>query len=98
MRQLEKQGSRVMVSGPITMQTVNALLAEVASLPGGSDLQIDLGQVTEVDSGAVCLLFEWLRQAHNHNTSLMFVNLPDTLCSLATLYGVDEYIPHHTTH
>jgi len=94
--QLEKKGSRVKVSGPITMQTVTALLAEVASLPGGSDLEIDLAQVTDVDSSAVSMLFEWLRQAHNRNTSLMFANLPGTLLSLAALYGVDELIPHHT--
>jgi len=94
--QLETLGTRVMVSGPMTMQTVNALLLEAAPQFGGSDMEIDLSQVTEVDSGAISLLFEWLRQASSHNTNLVFVNPPDTLLSLASLYGVDGIIPYHT--
>jgi phospholipid transport system transporter-binding protein len=92
--QLEKQGNRILVRGPMTMQTVNALLSEAPSQFNGSDMEIDLAQVTEVDSGAVSLLFEWLRQAFSHNASLVFVNLPDTLHSLALLYGVDGIIPY----
>ena len=80
----------------MTMHTINALLSEAAPHFSGSDLEIDLAQVTEVDSGAICVLFEWLRQTSSQNTELIFVNIPDTLLSLAALYGVDGIIPHHT--
>lgn len=91
---IERQGNRLMVSGAMTMQTVNALLAEVAPMLVDADLQMDLGQVTEVDSAAISLLFEWLRQAHHRKVGMTFTNIPDTLASLASLYGVDDLIPH----
>lgn len=92
----EKQGGGLAVSGAMTMQTVNILLSEFSAQLAGRDLEIDLKEVTEIDSAAVSLLFEWLRQAHARNVSLAFVNLPDTLVSLVSLYGVDGIIPHHT--
>lgn len=97
MPQLVKDGNRIRVSGNMTVETVNALLAESAGLFGtATDLEMDLAGVSEVDSTAVSLLFAWLRQAHACNASLVFVNLPANLASLATLYGVLELIPQHT--
>ena len=60
---------------------------------GGGSLEMDLAGVDEVDSAAVSLLFAWLRQAGENNVSLVFVNLPANLASLATLYGVLDLIP-----
>jgi phospholipid transport system transporter-binding protein len=91
---VEKQGNRLVVSGAMTMQTVNALLAEVRPLLVDIKLEMDLAQVTEVDSAAVSLLFEWLRQAHDRKVGLAFANMPPPLASLASLYGVDDLIPH----
>ncbi|TSA49061.1 MAG: STAS domain-containing protein [Nitrosomonadales bacterium] len=93
---IAKQGSRLVLSGAMTMQTVNALLAEAVTLLTDAELEMDLGQVTEVDSAAVSLLFEWLRLAHGRKASLTFANMPATLVSLVSLYGVDGIIPHRT--
>lgn len=93
MPQIEQNGSRLSVSGAMTMESVNALLAEARSLFSGSTLEVDLSAVSEVDSAAVSLLFEWLRQARENQVSLQFVNLPANLVSLATLYGVLDLIP-----
>lgn len=96
MAQLVKDGKRLSVSGAITMDSVPSLLAEGAVLFVPGDLEIDLGRVDEADSAALGLVFEWLRQAHARNASLVFVNLPANLASLATLYGVLDLIPHHS--
>lgn len=80
----------------MTMERVNALLGESAGVFAAENMEMDLSDVTEVDSAAISLMFEWLRQAHGHNTSLVFVNLPANLINIATLYGVLDLIPHHT--
>jgi phospholipid transport system transporter-binding protein len=93
---IAKQGSRLVLSGAMTMQTVNVLLAEAVTLLTDAELEMDLSHVTEVDSAAISLLFEWLRQAHSRKASLTFANMPAALVSLVSLYGVDGIIPHRT--
>lgn len=93
---ISKEGSRLRIQGAMTVDTVNALLAETPQAFTADNLEIDLAGVGEVDSASISLIFEWLRQAHSRNTSLLFVNLPASLVSLATLYGVLELIPQHT--
>lgn len=96
MAQITQEENRWRVSGPMTVDQVNALLAESGAL--STPREIDLGQVSEVDTTAVSLLFEWQRQAQAQNTSIAFINLPDNLVSLAQLYGVAELIPQDSSH
>ena len=77
----------------MTTQQVCSLLAESEALPRPNELVVDLAAVSDVDTMAISLLFEWLRQAHAHHCKLTFANLPENLASLATLYGVLELIP-----
>lgn len=88
----EKQGSRIVIKGAMTVETVGDLLTEIVPLLA-SDIEFDLGEVAEVDSSSISLMFEWLRQAQNKNISVVYSNLPQTLVSLSTLYGVLELIP-----
>jgi phospholipid transport system transporter-binding protein len=90
-----KNGNRLQVQGAMTMENVNALLAESTPAFDSNNLEMDLSGVPDVDSAAISLLFEWLRQAHVRNASLVFVNLPSNLASLASLYGVLDLIPQH---
>ena len=53
---------------------------------------VDFAAVTEVDSAALSLMFEWQREARRRNIKLAFRNLPASLQSLATLYGVSELV------
>jgi phospholipid transport system transporter-binding protein len=53
---------------------------------------VDLRDVTELDSAAVSLLLEWRRAAAKANRRVEFVNLPDSLKSLAELYGVSHLL------
>ena len=89
---IERQDGRLLIRGAMTVDTVSALLAEGQALLAGM-VEIDLAEVGEVDSSAISLLFEWLRQGKMCNASVVYSNLPPTLISLATLYGVLDLIP-----
>ena len=55
---IRREGSVFVVEGPVTMANVEAVLAEGERLFDGSELQVDLAGVTEVDSSAVSLLLD----------------------------------------
>lgn len=92
---IETQGNTLRISGAMTLENVHALLEESNAAFTAENLEMDLAGVSEVDSTAVSLMFEWLRQAHKRNISLTFVNLPSNLVNMATLYGVLDLIPQH---
>lgn len=78
--------------GPLTIGNAAEVLAESATRFSGNNLVVDLSGVTEVDSSAVSLLLEWRRTAKRANRHIEFVNLPQSLRSLADLYGVSDLI------
>ncbi|HEY3326182.1 MAG TPA: STAS domain-containing protein [Novimethylophilus sp.] len=92
---IEQQGHRLIVKGAMTTETVCALLAETLPLLKGN-IEVDLGEVEEADSASIGLMFEWLRQAHAQQASMVYSNLPQILVSLSTLYGVLDLIPQRT--
>jgi phospholipid transport system transporter-binding protein len=91
--QIRQEGNRWLVSGAMTMAQVNALLAQSSALSVTNELEVDLAEVTDVDTTTISLLFEWLRQACGRKCKVTFVHLPENLVSLATLYGVLELLP-----
>jgi phospholipid transport system transporter-binding protein len=46
-----------------------------------------------VDSSAVSLLLGWMRVARQKNHELQIESLPESMVSLAGLYGVSELLP-----
>ncbi|WP_048811484.1 STAS domain-containing protein [Methylobacillus flagellatus] len=93
MAQIQQQGNRWLLSGDMTINQVNVLLAESRALQMPSVLEVDLAQVAEVDTVALSLIFEWMRHAAANKVDIRVVNLPANLVGLATLYGVLELIP-----
>ncbi|HEY8354083.1 MAG TPA: STAS domain-containing protein [Methylophilaceae bacterium] len=81
------------MSGNLLLDDVEQLLAQNLSPNGSAVLEIDLAGVGEVDSVAVSLLFEWVRQAHTRRCKVVYRNLPSSLVSLASLYGVLDFLP-----
>lgn len=61
----------------------------------GGQSQIDLADLTAVDSAAVATLLAWQRAAQKTGKSLTFNNLPANLQSLVALYGVGELLHVH---
>ena len=81
------------IQGPVTIDTVVTVMAQVATIAGEQDeLVIDLSGITEVDSSAVSMLLEWQRQAGKKQQQLHFINVPQSLRSLIQLYGVSALI------
>ena len=95
---------------PTLTLTVNnakaALEAGLRAIEEGQ-AEIDLAQLTALDSAAVATLLAWQRAAQRRGNVLRFKNLPASLESLATLYNVadllhstdaaetDADLPHH---
>ena len=90
---IQRDGDQMMVSGRLTMETIGVAFADAMQPLEGKTWTVDLAQVEAADSAAVSMLLCWLRNAQQHGASLSFINVPDNLLSLATLYGVAEALP-----
>lgn len=78
--------------GALTLAETPGLLAAGAAAFTMGARVFDLAGVGQVDSSALSLLFAWQRRARATNIPLNFRNLPESLHSLAKLYGVGEII------
>ena len=89
---ITQQGDRLLFDGAVTIATVSALLAQVRALlvPGVSVL--DFKGVTEVDSAAVALALECMREARRRKLALSLANLPEAMRHLAELYAVSDLL------
>ena len=85
----------MVVSGPVTLANVADLLAEGRRHLAEGVATVDLGEVTEMDSAALALCLAWLRDARAAGGSLVFANLPESLQTIARLYGVHSLLPLH---
>jgi phospholipid transport system transporter-binding protein len=88
-----RDGGEFRVEGPVTMANVEALIEQGRAAFTGPETKVDLGAVTEVDSTAVSMLLQWVREASAHGRRLTFRNLNPNIHSLAVLYGVADLIP-----
>ncbi len=88
---IERAGNELRLAGALTIANAVALCEEGKQQLNG-DMVIDLTGVTEVDSTALSVLFEWRRAAREKNSRVSFRNLPDSMKSLAALYGVADLV------
>ena len=82
-----------MVSGPVMLGNVAAVLEEVRRHLEEGVRTVDLGEVTEMDSSLLAAMLAWLRDARQRGSELTFTNLPESLRTIARLYGLDGLIP-----
>ena len=93
---IEKTGDGLRVTAPMVIANADALLqAGRGFLQSGNslDLVFDISAVQEADSSALTLVFAWLRTAHEHGTKLRIDHPPASMISLASLYGVFDFLP-----
>ncbi len=90
---IDRHGDRFRVQGPLTLRSAGALLRRGHELFVEPVSRVDLAAVHELDSAALGLLIEWLREARAHKREIVYLNLPANLVSLGTLYGVLELLP-----
>jgi phospholipid transport system transporter-binding protein len=90
---MRRDGERIVLSGPVTLANVAALLEEGRRHLAEGAGTIDLAGVTELDSSALALLLAWLREARAGGRAVAFANLPESLQTIARLYGVEDLLP-----
>lgn len=88
-------GNTLAVEGPMTVATARGLLDE--GRPGTGAWVADLSAVTHADSTGLAVLLDWLRASRQAGGSLKIVALPETLQSLARLYGIDALLSAEAT-
>jgi len=89
---ITREGDRLLLQGPVTIGTATALLAQAHTLLDQGAAVLDFAGVTEVDSAAVALALECLREARMRKLSLSLANLPEAMRNLAELYAVSELL------
>jgi len=90
---IRREGSRLVLSGAVTLGNAAMLLDEGKRHLAEGVQTIDLGEVSEMDSALLALLLAWLREARLREHTLVFTNLPESLRTIARLYGVDRLLP-----
>ena len=90
---IRREGPRLVVSGAVTLGNAAALLEEGRRHIAEGVQTVDLAEVNEMDSALLAVLLAWLRDAHGRERQLSFTNLPESLRTIAQLYGVDRLIP-----
>ena len=86
-------GGRLAVSGSLTIPHASRLLTEGARQVSGQDVLFDLAEVRQVDSSAVAVILGWMRAAQASGHKVSVANAPESLRSIAQLYGVREMLP-----
>lgn len=90
---IRREDGRIVLSGPVTLANVAQVLEEGRRHLAEGIGTVDLAQVTELDSSALALLLAWLREAKAAGRTIVFANLPESLQTIARLYGVQDLLP-----
>ena len=90
---IRREGRRIVISGPVTLANVAAVLEEGRRHLEEGVRTVDLAEVTEMDSSLLALMLAWLREAKSGSRELAFANPPESLRTIARLYGVDGLFP-----
>lgn len=88
-----RDGDRFRIEGSVTLRSAVALLARGRQLFVEPRAKVDLSTVTEVDSAALAVLVQWLREARAQRREIVYLNVPENLKSLGKLYGVLDLLP-----
>jgi phospholipid transport system transporter-binding protein len=90
---IEVVGDRLKVSGAMVIASATELKEAGESAVLGGASVVDLGEVAEADSSSVAILLAWSRLAQDRNQALAIVDAPQSIKSLAALYGVADLLP-----
>jgi phospholipid transport system transporter-binding protein len=89
---LHREGDRLLVDGPLGIETVRAVLQAASAACSDGVRVVDLAGVSSADSAGLALALELKREAEIAGRELTFTNLPQAIEKLAHLYGVTEMI------
>ena len=89
---MRHDGDTLHLEGPVTMETVPALLTGARAACRSGATRVDFATVTEVDSAAIALALELKRDAAERKVALSFLNLPPGRHKLVELYDVGDHL------
>lgn len=89
---MRREGDRLLLEGPLGIETVPAVLPQASAACRDGVRVIDLHAVSEVDSAALALAVELLREARAAGREIAFANVPQAMQKLARLYAVSDLI------
>lgn len=85
-------GARWSFTGALTMDVAAKSLAESEALPLPSSGVVDFAGLSQADSAALAVMIALRRRAATEGRSLTFASLPDSLTSLAVVYGIEALV------
>lgn len=95
-QQISGSDGHFQVSGELSFNTVNTLLAEsreqLFAVPA-EILELDLGGVNRADSAGLALLLEWMRIARSRNMEIRYHHLPEQLLAIAQAGELEDLLP-----
>lgn len=90
---IRDDGDRLFVCGNLTIPQAARLLEAGRQFVGSGDALFDLAAVEQIDSSGIAVILGWLRAAQAAGHSVKVANAPQSLRSIAKLYGVEEILP-----
>ena len=85
-------GARWTYAGALTFANAEAVLESAGALPLPSSGVADLAGLEHADSAALAVLLALKRRAAVEGTKLAFASVPDSIVSLARVYGIDTIV------
>lgn len=84
----------VIIAGDLNRYSVVSLTDKImAPLLKKSQLTLDLSQVDKVDTAGLAWILSLVEQTTSAQCQLNLISFPDDLLKLATLCGVDSFLP-----
>ncbi len=89
---IRRDGDRLTVEGPVTLDTVGALLDAIRAQSAPGVRVVDVAGVTDADPSLLALLLAIARSTVATGSRVVIENADPGLRSLAGLYGVDDLL------
>jgi phospholipid transport system transporter-binding protein len=89
---IERQDNLCRLGGDVTLDTVPDLLEKIRQIVRAGVDTLDCTGIKSVDSSALGLILACKREALAQQKSLKVTGLPNSLLSLASLYGVADQL------
>lgn len=89
---IEREANLCRLGGDVTLDTVPGLLDKIRPLVQSGVDTLDCTAIRNVDSSALGLILACKREAATRQSKFAVTGLPDSLLSLASLYGVADQL------
>lgn len=90
---------RLVVTGRAVFSCVTNITQDgIKLIEGLKEVNVDIGGLTEFDSGTLAMLLEWQKVAINTHKKIRFYNAPRSLLDLGRVYGLDTIINFEHRH